>query len=82
MIMEIRKEEKVIVNFGDLMLGQVFRSPGTDDEARVDSDLFMKIEQRPWRYAEINTVRIKDGKTYVLHDYSKCVLVDGYFVEE
>jgi hypothetical protein len=79
--MEIRKEEKVIVNFGDLMLGQVFRSPGTDDEARVDSDLFMKIEHRRWT-ASINTVRIKDGKTYVLHDYSKCVLVDGYFVEE
>jgi len=79
--MEIRKEEKVIVNFGDLMLGQVFRSLNIPESDDVDSDLFMKIEQQHGA-ASINTVRIKDGKTYVLYDYSKCVLVDGYFKEE
>lgn len=79
--MEIKNKEKDIVNFGDILQGQVFRSPGIGADACVDSDLFMKIEQQHGA-ASINTVRIKDGKTYALLDHGKCVPVDGYFKEE
>ena len=79
--MEIKNKEKDIVNFGDILQGQVFRSPGIGADACVDSDLFMKIEQ--WDKEQlVNTVRIKDGKTYALLDHGKCVPVDGYFKEE